>query len=348
MATGLGFMFLSQVNSLWQFYAAFTLITIGMCFGAFLVLTTTVANWFVEQRGRALASMSAGSGLGGLLVPLIVLLIASTDWRIGLLVIGIGFWVVGVPVALVLRSRPEDYGCLPDGRPSAESLRTTSQRPQGSDSAQLTTGAGTATLRRRVEADFTATEALKTRSFWQLALAMGAGQLIMSASVLQIPAMTSFGVSRGTAGLVILGVSLLSLVGRLGGGFLGDMMDKRRVIALAFACQFIGTMMFVNIGTAWHMMGFVLFWGVGFGGSIPVRFALLADYFGRRHFGTIMGIMMTVSTVFGVVGPVFVGWMADVRGNYRDPFLILAFTMLVSIPAILTLAQPIQRRRRTR
>ena len=88
------------------------------------------------------------------------------------------------------------------------------------------------------------------------------------------------------------------------------------------------------------LAAFIVFWGVGLGGSIPVRFAMLADYFGRRNFGTIMGVMTTCSTIFGAAGPVFVGWMFDVRGNYRDPFLIMAGTILISIPLILTLPRP--------
>ena len=55
-----------------------------------------------------------------------------------------------------------------------------------------------------------------------------------------------------------------------------------------------------------------------------------------------MGIMMTFSTVFGVVGPIFVGLMFDVRGNYREPYLILAASIVVTIPLILTLTAPNQ------
>jgi MFS family permease len=135
-------------------------------------------------------------------------------------------------------------------------------------------------------------------------------------------------------------------VGRVGGGFLGDYFDKRRVIAAAFACQFVGTLIFAYIGTGLHLAGFLAFWGIGFGASIPVRFALLADYFGRRHFGSIMGIMATVTSVFGVIGPVFVGWMFDVRGNYRDPYLILSLAIVVGIPLMLSLTPPVQARRR--
>ena len=340
VATGLGFILLSRVDTLWQFYGAFLLLSLGMSFGTFLVVTTTVANWFVVQRTRALALMSAGSGLGGILVPLIVWLISSTDWRTGLVVVGVGFWVTGIPVAMVMRSRPEDFGSLPDG---ATRPQDTPAEAQGDPASPDTTSGPAATATAAVEANFTAMEALKTRSFWQMALALSAGQLVMSASVHQIPAMSSFGVSRETAGVVIMAVSLVGLGGRVTSGFLGDRIDKRRLIAGAFVSQFIGTLIFAGISNTWHLVGFVAFWGIGFGASIPVRFALLADYFGRRHFGSIMGIMMTVSTVFGIAGPTFVGWMADTRGNYREPYLLLALTIVVSIPLILGVKQPSRR-----
>ena len=327
VATGLGFIMLSQINSLWQFYLAFTIITLGLSFGTFLVITTTVANWFVSKRTKAMSIMSAGSAIGGLLVPAMVWLIATTDWRTGLLAVGIGFWVMGIPVSLVMRSRPEDYNLLPDGAP-LESGDTSSDGDSGGASG------------RRLEVTYTTKEAMRTRVFWQLVLAMGAGQLIISATVHQIPALTSFGISRGAAGMVILGVSLMSLVGRIAAGWLGDRLDKRHFIAVSFALQFVGTLIFCYTSSTWHLIGFIVFWGVGFGASIPVRFAMLADYFGRRSFGTIMGIMMTFSTVFGVIGPVFVGWMFDVRGNYREPFLIMAASILISIPLILTLSKP--------
>ena len=143
----------------------------------------------------------------------------------------------------------------------------------------------------------------------------------------------------------MMSVSIVSLFGRIGSGFISDAVDKRHVIAGAFGFQLVGTLIFASIGNNWHLVGFVLFWGIGFGASIPVRFAMLADFFGRRHFGTIMGVMMTFSTIFGVVGPIFVGWMVDVRGSYREPYLILTASLLASIPLILSLEGPRPRTR---
>ena len=331
--TALGFILLSRIQELWQFYAAFLVLTIGLSFGTFLIVTTAVANWFVESRSKALSFTMAGSGLGGILVPVVIWVIATTDWRTGLVIVGIGCLVVGVPVSFVMRSRPEDYGMLPDGADPAES--------GGETQSESATPRRSALSR---EVTMTTREALKSRVFWQLAIAMGVSGMVMSASIHQIPAIASFGLSRNVAGFAILGVSIFSVVGRLGSGYFGDRLDKRQVIAVALLFQFVGTIVFAFSTEVWHLVIFVITWGFGFGASIPVRFAMIADLFGRRHYGSIMGTLMTTSAVFGVIAPVLVGWIFDIRGNYREPFLLMSFTILIAIPMILTLGQARVRR----
>ena len=331
--TALGFILLSRIQELWQFYAAFLVLTIGLSFGTFLIVTTAVANWFVENRSKALSITMAGSGLGGVLVPVIIWLIATTDWRTGLVVVAIGHLVIGIPVSFVMKSRPEDYGLLPDG-----ALPEEPDELSGSEDA----------ARRRTalssEVNMTTRQALTSRVFWQLAIAMGVSGMVISASIHQIPAITSFGISRNIAGFAILGVSLFSVAGRLGSGFFGDRLDKRHVIAVSLFLQFVGTMVFAFSSELWHLAIFIVTWGVGFGASIPVRFALIADLFGRRHYGSIMGTLMTTSAIFGVIAPVLVGWIYDIRGNYREPFALMAFSVLIAIPMILTLGQARVRR----
>jgi MFS family permease len=147
----LGFILLSRIQNLWQFYAVFLIITLGLSFGTFLIVTTTVANWFVKKRAKAMSITMTGSGLGGILVPVIVWLIATTDWRTGLVYVGIGFFLVGIPVSFTMKSRPEDYGLLPDG----------------ADPNDFSDGKadGTGKLGFLDEVNFTAKQALKTRTF---------------------------------------------------------------------------------------------------------------------------------------------------------------------------------------
>ena len=125
-----------------------------------------------------------------------------------------------------------------------------------------------------------------------------------------------------------------------GGGFLGDHLEKRYLLAASLVLQVLGTLVFANISSVWHLALFGVFWGIGFGMSIPLRLALLGDYFGRRHFGAIMGVSMGVNMVSGLVAPVFVGWMFDVTESYRLPYLVLTAGMALSVPLIATTRRP--------
>jgi MFS family permease len=79
---------------------------------------------------------------------------------------------------------------------------------------------------------------------------------------------------------------------------------------------------------------------IGWGGIIPVRPAFQAEYFGMRAFGAIQGLVFTVATLGGLIGPVFAGWMYDETESYRLAFLILAAIALISVPLILTIRRP--------
>ncbi len=79
----------------------------------------------------------------------------------------------------------------------------------------------------------------------------------------------------------------------------------------------------------------MFFWGLGFGLSVPTRLAITGDYFGRKNYGTILSLLMTVSAIYSVIAPVAVGWGYVMFGNYRQPFLILALVSSISVPGML-------------
>ena len=95
--TGLSFVLMGFIQELWHFYLCISLLTIGMSFGTFIVLVATVGNWFIEKRKLALSLMMSASGIGGLLVPVLVELISNYGWRPIIIFSGIGFWVIGFP-----------------------------------------------------------------------------------------------------------------------------------------------------------------------------------------------------------------------------------------------------------
>jgi len=327
--TGTAFILMSQVQSLWQFYAAMALLTIGMSFGTFIVLVSTVGNWFIKKRSKALAILMACTGVGGFLVPVLVLSIEAWGWRDVLMAVGVGFWVVGFPAAYFMRTRPEDYGQMPDGV------------------SQIDEATGKAVVIR--EPSFTVRQVMHTRFFWQFSIAASFGQLVSSTNLLHITALESFDVSLTLAGIAIAMVAVGDFIGRLGIGVLSTRVDNRLLFAGAFCIQSLGT--FSLALTHSDVFGFTLplfvtlpffalGFGVGFGSSIPLRLSMLADYFGRRNYASIVGITSTVSAGFGAIGPVFVGVTFDVMDTYRPGFFILAAILTLAIPLVLTLERP--------
>ncbi len=155
-------------------------------------------------------------------------------------------------------------------------------------------------------------------------------------SVHQIPALVSFGIGNQLSGLIVMAVMLVSVMGRLVAGFLGDYLDKRYILATAYTLLLIGIIIISNLSSTWLIGLYILFFGLGHGATIPVAFAILAAYFGRRNFGTIVSLNVTIGTVFGMVSPVFAGWVFDITSSYKPAFLVISLTLIPSIILILT------------
>ncbi|MDA1280002.1 MAG: MFS transporter [Chloroflexi bacterium] len=330
--TGAGFIFMSQMQTLWHFYVAISLLTIGMSFGTFIVFVVTVANWFVRKRARALAVLMSFSAIGGLTLPLLVAGIDHFGWRDMLFYIGIGFWVIGFPATLVMRKRPEDHGLLPDGGLDEEEIGVSAD--------------GTTHRRSRVrEHAITMRQAVKLRFFWQLAIVTSLGQLVSSTNLFHLSALIEYGMTPVLAGTAAGAVAIGDLSGRAGMAFLGDRYDKRMMLTIAMVMQTVGvaglaainaTIFGVNLGL-WPLPFFVVFFGLGFGSSIPLRLSILGDYFGRSSYGSIVGLTSSVNAIFGAAGPALVGLIHDIEGTYRLGFTALTFALVIAIPATLAL-----------
>ena len=85
--------------------------------GKTLVSTVPVTKWFVRKRGKALAIMSLGNPIGGLIfIPLTQIFIADLGWRDAWFYLAIIGASLILPLSIVLvRREPEDMGLLPDG-----------------------------------------------------------------------------------------------------------------------------------------------------------------------------------------------------------------------------------------
>ena len=329
LLTGGGFVYMSQMQSIWQFYVAIGLLTLGMSFGTFIVFVVTVANWFVRKRARALAILMSFSAIGGITLPILVASIDTFGWREVMLACGIGFWLIGFPATLVMRKQPEEYGMFPDGGPDDDHSASGNANQVG-------------VIREQA---ITMRQAIRLRFFWQLAIVTSLGQLVSSTNLFHFAALLDYGMTAALAAAAAGAVAIGDLSGRAGIAVIGDRFDKRKMLTIAMMMQTIGVaglaginaeLFGINLGL-WPLPLFVVFFGLGFGSSIPLRLSILGDYFGRTSYGSIVGLTSSVNAVFGAAGPALVGFIYDGTDSYRLGFTTLAIMLVISIPLALGL-----------
>ncbi len=323
---GVGLMVLSSINSLGMFYGAFILIGIGMSTCSSTVLLTTVANWFRKKMSMAIGIVLSGWGFAGLLIPLVVILINIFQWRTALVIIGISVWVIGLPLSLLVRHRPEQYGYLADGE--VNRIAIDAKDPTSVQTTEESSGAK---------------QALRSGTFWQIVIALMFRSTIVAAVTTHVmPFLTSIGIARTMSGLVASAVPLSSISGRLGFGWLGDRFDKRWVSASGFAVTSLGLLFFAysSVERVWLLVPFLIFFGIGYGGLNVMIAGLLRDYFGRNKFSTIFGFAAGVLTVGQVIGPLLAGWVYDKWGSYQGIWLVFAGLSFCSLVLITTISRP--------
>ncbi|MDD5723794.1 MAG: MFS transporter [Syntrophales bacterium] len=316
ITVGIGLILMSYTQSLVMFYVAMGFIAFGAGGCTSVVTMTAVARWFQKNIGKALGIMSAGFGASGLMLPLIVWLVDVYGWRTALIVLGLGMWLIGIPLALIVRDSPEQYGYLPDG--------ASSDGPTIRDDSQA------------MDFSITIWEVLKDRSLLCLNLAEAIRFMVLASVVMHImPHLSTMGIPRSTAGIIVAAVPLVSIIGRFALGWLGDVFDKRYITSLSFCLMSIGVFALTFVHTKPGLALFLLSFPAGFGGISVLRGTILREYYDARAFGTMMGVMMGYAALGGIIGPTLTGWVYDTFGNYQ--FVWLGFSNLLLLAIVLIL-----------
>jgi MFS family permease len=319
--TGFGLLLLSRTNSLAMFYVSFILISAALSISTGVVPMTVVGNWFRRRVSLATGIVVSGVAAGGILVPLVTWVVDTYQWRMAMVIFGLGAWAIIFPLALVVRHRPEQYGYLADGETS-EKIDV--------EEVQITAN--------YQETEIGARQALKSRVFWHIALSMMCHFMVAIAVTSHVmPYLSSIGIPRATSSLVAMAVPLVTIAGRLSFGWFGDRFDKRKVTASGMALMTIGMLLFnyIDIAGAWLLVVFIIIFGIGYGGPVPMSVALIREYFGRASLGTILGLAMGVAYVGSLIGPPLAGGLYDAYGSYRGAWFIMAGVAFVGMISLI-------------
>lgn len=325
---GLSLILMYFVNSLWAFYAIWG-VMLGTAFNILgsIPADTAITNWFVKKRGRALGIKKVIDGLSGVIVlPLVAWLIIAQGWRMTCFIGGVVMLAIGVPLTwfFLRRHRPEYYGLLPDG--------ATLEEEAADVDGVIERGVEYAGEAQEVE--FTLRQAMRTRTYWLLLLTQASHSLAMPAiNIHAIPFLTDMGIDPlVAAGMMALMVAA-SIPFRFIGGFVADRVSKdhlRFLIGASFIMQALGFTVFLLNQTIPMIYAWFILYGIGMGAAFTINIAVGGRYFGRKAFGFIRGTSMMFVTPFGIVAPIYCGWIYDTTGSYITAFTLVAVLVALS------------------
>ena len=304
----LGFILFSQIQGPVTFFLTFFLMALGSSLGGYLPIGVAIVAWFRRRRALALSLSASGMAVGGLLTPLVVLAMSRFGWRTTALASGLLAIAVGLPLAQLVRRRPEAYDLTPDGDPPRAAEPGGPARPA---------------LGQR---DFTAREAMATRAFWYISIGHGAALFVVSAVMVHMVVHVTerLGYSLPQAASVVALMTVMQGIGQVSGGWLGDRFSKRRIAAGCMLGHAAGLLVLAFASAFWMVLAFAVLHGLGWGMRGPLMSAIRADYFGSAAFGTITGLSSMVLMVGMMGGPLVAGILADRTGSYGLGFSVLA------------------------
>ena len=320
---GIGFMLLSQIESLVGFYGAFLVIALGASLCGFFPINVAIIHWFEKFRARALSALSLGLAFGGVCVPLVAWAMQTWGWRATAFGSGLLAIVVGWPLARLFRRRPEDVGETIDGLPPAVA-QAGEQEASG-------------------PREFTTREALRTSAFWLLSLGHAFSLLVVYAvSVHAITHMKEgLGYTLAQASLIITLMTASQVCGVLLGWWIGDKYEKRLLAAGCMLMHGAGLLMLTYATGTGMLVAFALLHGGAWGLRGPFMQAIRADYFGRRSIGMILGLSALIIVIGQIGGPIVAGIFADITGNYRMGFTVLAILAILGSLFFLLATRPV-------
>jgi sugar phosphate permease len=299
---GAGFLLLSLVQSFWQFFLVYIfVISLGFNAGFFHPVYAAVNSWFIRHRGKGFAITGAAASIGGMVMaPLLSYFIVTFGWRGGAVIAGVILLAVGIPAALPIRRTPESLGLLPDG-----------DAPRGNAAGGESRATAVAPQR-----EFTVREALRTASYWLLFAAVSLRVSVTVALTIHfVPIFVWKGLTEVSGAFMVSLFALGTIPTTLVCGWFGDRWNKSLLCGLGVLPTMAG-MGFLMMG---ETGAFLYALPIGLAvtmGTVPLNWALIGDFFGRRSYGTLRGIMGVGTGLGTFFTPIYAGWVFDRTGGY--------------------------------
>jgi MFS family permease len=314
--TGGSLLSATQVNSYFALLIFYFFAGMGVGMATLLPMSLVVANWFREKRGSAMGVAIAGVSVGGMImVQVAATAIRASGWRAGFAALAAPILLIAVPLAvLVVRTRP-----------SGEADRGSRMEHVGE------------ALSKPPELEgFSLAEAIRTRSFWLIALATFLFAFTVYGILTQLVVyLIGVGYQPGAAAIV-LGLMLgLNAAGKVVFGVVADRIGARMAMAMSFAIMACGILLLFGSRQVFVLASFLAVYGPTWGAPLALVPLVTIESLGLKHYGSLGGILRIAEATGAVLGPVALGRVFDLTNSYRPAFGLSVVCAVLAILATL-------------
>ncbi len=286
--------------------------------GSLSLISKNVINlWWVRRRGVIMGLSGIASTLmAGLFPYCINTLIPLYGWRITYIILGAILLLIMLPIGWIfIRNKPEDYGLQPDGYTNIAVSNTTTS---------------TTTL----ENNWDLSQALRTSSFWLLTAGLASMSMLNTGLTFHLFSIfKDNGLASNIAASVFVPIAATGALAQFISGLLIGRIPIRILLTIALIFQVVNLFMAPALNSLYLAYSFGACMGIQLGIEMLVASVVYANYFGRRHLGSIVGFASTLLVASSALGPMPIGIARDLLGNYTSVLYGLAI-----IPFFLALA----------
>ncbi len=301
---GAGFFLMSVVDSVWELYLFYT-VMVGIGLGSmFVPQMSTVARWFSQKRNTMTGVVAAAGGIGGLILPPVInWLISEYGWRFAYIIIGALILVVTIIASQFLKRDPYKMGLMPYGETKNKEPET--RRPNSG-------------LR-----GLSFKQTACTRQFWMILIMVFCfGYCLQTIIVHIVPHVTDLGISAAAAANILATMSVALTAGSFALGVVADKIGSRKAFTICFIFIIAIFFLIMPITQTWMFVLFCVLIAIGSGGAATLESTVLAELFGLKSHGIILGVTSLSYTFGAALGPFMAGYIFDISGSYQMAFIV--------------------------
>jgi MFS family permease len=316
-----GYIGTSFVDSLWEFYLYYGILTAAGTGGASVPLIgALMSKWFERNRGFTISLALSGNCLGQfVLVPFFNIIVLNYGWRGSYLLAGLIIFSVNIILALtVIKGNPADLGLKPLGYNNQDKFE--GQEEQN-------------TLKLSSK-DLNLREVMHTYSFWLFLIVMficGSGDFMITTHL--IPLVTDHNISSVTAANMLAWFGLMSMGGILIVGPASDLIGNKIPLVLTFVIRLLLFLLILRYQNLFSFYIFAVVFGFTFFITAPLTTTFVGRLYGFSHVGIITGFITTVHHLGGGFWAFMAGLFFDTKGSYQIPFILSAIMVFLAVVA---------------